>query len=89
MSLRVAWTVDLAYWTDIPLTVDVNMLVTRMVAGERGIDRHAVDSSRGIYFMTEFNMLEGQLSVWEERGGGSRGRGLRVGRCSQFPDIAF
>ena len=25
MSLRVARTVDLAYWTDIPLTMDANM----------------------------------------------------------------
>ena len=94
-----AGTVDLAYWADIPLTVDANMskvmtfetrlMLTGMVVGERGVVRYAMDSSLSINFMTEFSTLESQPGFREEWGRRSGGRGLRVGRRSQFLDIAF
>ena len=98
-SLGMAGMVDLAYWADIPLTVDANMskvmtfetrlMVTGVTAGERGINRYTVDSSCSINFVTEFSMLKGQFSFRGEWGGRSRGRGLRVGGHSQLLDIVF
>ena len=87
--MRVARAVDFAYGADIPLTVDANMpkevtletrlVVVRMVARERSIDRYAMNGSRSINFMTEFSALEGQLDFGGERGGGSRWERLGVG----------
>ena len=98
-SLGMTRMVDLAYQADIPLAVDVNMskvmtfetqlMVLGVVAGERGIDQYAVDSSHSINFLTEFSTLEGQLGFRGEWGRRSRGRGLRVGRRSQFLDVMF
>ena len=78
--LRMAGAVDFAYWTDIPLTMDVNMsevmtlktqlMVMGVVMGERGINRYAMDSSCGVNFMTKFGMLEGQFNFRGEWGRG-------------------
>ena len=99
MLLGMTGTVDLAYQADMSLTVDVGvskvmtfktrLMVAGVVAGERGVNRYAVDSSCSINFMTEFGTLEGQLSFRGEWGRRSRGRELQVGRCSQFLDVVF
>ena len=69
MPLRMARAVVFAYRTDIPLTMDTNVskvmafetqfMVIRVVAGERGVDRYAMDGSSSVNFMTEFGTLEG------------------------------
>ena len=64
-------------------------MVTRVVTGEWGIDGYAMDSSRGIDFITKFSALEGQLDLRGERGGGSGWKRLGVGRCGQFFDVSF
>ena len=64
-------------------------MVMRMVRREGGIDRYAMNGSHGIDFMTKFGTLEGQLDFGGEWGGGSRWRGLQVGRCSQLFDLLF
>ena len=97
--MRVARAVDFANRADIPLAVDTNMakvvafearlMVARVVTGQWGIDGYAMDSSRGIDFMTEFNTLEGQLDLGGERGGRSRWERLGVGGHSQFLDVLF
>ena len=97
--MRVAGTVDLAYGADIPLTVDADMsevvtfetrlVVARMVVGERGVDWYAVNGSSGVNFVAEFSALEGQLDLRGEWGGGSRWKGLGVGRRGQFFDVSF
>ena len=97
--MRVARAVDFANRADVPLAVDTNMakvvalearfMVARVVTGEWGIDGYAVDSPRGINFMTKFSALEGQFSLRGEWGGGSGWKRLGVGRCSQFFDILF
>ena len=89
MSLRVTGAVDLAYGADIPLTVDADMskvvpletrfVVARMVVGEWGIDRYAMNGPSSINFVTEFSALEGQLDFGGEWGGGSRWEWLGVG----------
>ena len=91
-SLRVARTVNLAYGTDIPPTVDADMsevvtletrlVVARMVAGEWGVDWYAMNGSRGINFVAEFSALEGQFNFGGEWGGGSGWEQLGVGRHS-------
>ena len=87
--LRVARAVDLANWTDIPLTMDADvsevvtfetrLVVTRMVAGEWSIDWYAMNGSCGINFVTEFSALKGQLNFGREWGGGSSWEQLGVG----------
>ena len=87
--LRVARAVDLANWTDIPLTMDADvpevvtfetrLVVTRMVMGEWGVNWYAMNGSCGIDFMTEFSALEGQLDFGGEWGGGSGWERLGVG----------
>ena len=67
-SLRMAGTVDFAYWTNIPLTMDANMsqvvafearfMVVGVVMGERGIDQYAMNSSSSINFVTKFDSLD-------------------------------
>ena len=66
--MRVAGAIDFAYGADIPLAMDTNMaqvvafeasfMVARVVTGEWSIDGYAMDSSRGINFVMEFNVLE-------------------------------
>ena len=97
--LGVARAVDFANRADIPLTVDTNMaqvvafkarfVVTRVVTGEWGINRYAMDSSHGIDFVTKFSALEGQLDLRGKWRGGSGWERLGVGRCSQFFDVSF
>ena len=75
--MRVARAVDFAYGTNIPSTMDVNMakvvafearfVVTRVVAGEWGVDGYTMDSPSGIDFMTKFSALEGQFNFRGER----------------------
>ena len=99
MPLRVAGAVDFANRANVPPTVDANMakvvafearfMVARVVMGEWGIDGYAMDSPRGIDFMTKFSVLEGQLDLRGEWGGGSRWKGLGVGRRGQFFDVLF
>ena len=67
-ALGVARAVDLANRADVPLAVDMNMakvvafearfMVARVITGEWGVDGYAMDSSRGIDFMTKFSVLE-------------------------------
>ena len=91
-ALRVARAVDFTNGADVPLAVDVNMvkvmafearfMVARVVTGEWGVDRYAMDSSSGIDFMTKFSALESQLDLrgdWRRRSGWER---LGFGRCS-------
>ena len=87
--MRVTRAVDLANWTDIPLTMDADvpevvtfktrLVVVGMIAGEWGVDWYAVNGSCGINFMTEFSVLEGQFDLGGEWGGGSRWERLGVG----------
>ena len=66
--MRVARAVDFTNGADVPLAVDANMakvmafearfVVARVVTGEWGVDRYAMDSSSGINFMTKFSALE-------------------------------
>ena len=73
VALGVARAVDFANRADVPLAVDMNMakvvafeaqfMVTRVVTGEWGINGYAMDSPRGIDFMTKFSALEGQLDL--------------------------
>ena len=96
--LRVAGVVDFANQADVPLAVDMNVakvvafkarfMVVRVATGQWGIDGYAMDSSRGIDFMTEFNALEGPLVLGGERRGGSGWKRLGVGGCSQFFDVS-
>ena len=95
--LRMAGVVDLAYWANIPLTVDVDvsevmafetrLMIARMVVGEWSINWYIVNGSCGINLMMEFSALEGQLDFGGEWRGGSGWKRLGVGRCSQFLDI--
>ena len=72
-ALGVARTVDFANRADVPLAVDTNMakimafkarfMVARVVTGEWGVNGYAMDSSRGIDFVTKFSALEGQLGL--------------------------
>ena len=91
--------VGLTNWANIPSAVDANMakvvafetclMVARMVTGEWGVDKFAMDSPCGIDFMTKFGALEGELDLW---GNGRRGSGrewLGVGGRSQFFDVSF
>ena len=99
MSLRVAGVVDLASWTDIPLTVDANvskvvtfetqLMVAGMVAREWSVNQYTVNGPSGINFVTEFGTLKGQLDFGGEWGRESRWKGLWVGRCGQLFDISF
>ena len=57
--------------------------------GEWSIDAYAMDSSRGINFVTEFSALEGQLGFGGEWRGGSGWKRLGVGGRSQFLDVMF
>ena len=67
--MGVARAIDFAKRADVPLAVDANMaqvmalearfVVARVVTGEWGINGYAVDSSRGIDFVTKFSALEG------------------------------
>ena len=60
--------VDFANRADIPLAVDTDMakvvtfkarfMVARVVTGEWGVNGYAMDSPRGIDFMTKFSALE-------------------------------
>ena len=97
--MRVTRTVGLANGANIPSAVDVNMakvvafetcfMVARMVTGEWGVDRFAMDSPGGIDFVTKFGALEGELDF---RGNGRRRDGwewLGVGGRSQFFDVSF
>ena len=66
--MRVARAANLTNGTDVPPAVDVNMakvmafetrfMIARVVTGEWGVDRFAVDSSTGIDFMTKLSALE-------------------------------
>ena len=66
--MKVARAADFTNGADIPPTVDANMakvmalearfMVARVVTGERGVNRLAVDSPSGIDFVTEFSALE-------------------------------
>ena len=97
--MGVARAVNFANRADVPLVVDTNMakvmafkarfMVARVVTGEWGVDRYAMDSSRGIDFVAKFSALEGQLGL---RGDWRRGSGwerLGVGTRSQFIDVSF
>ena len=76
-ALGVAGAVDLANRADVPLAVDANVakvvtfearfMVARVITGEWGINGYAMDSSRGIDFMTKFSALESQLDVRGDR----------------------
>ena len=67
-ALGMARAVDLTNWADIPPAVDTNVakvmafetqfVVTRVVTGEWGVDRYAMDSPCGIDFMMKFSTLE-------------------------------
>ena len=97
--MRVARVFDFANQADVPLAVDMNMakvvafearfMVVRVVTGEWGVDGYALNSPHGIDFMTKFSMLEGQLGLRGEWGGGSRWKRLGVGRRSQFFNVSF
>ena len=97
--MGVTRTVGLANWANIPSAVDTNMakvvafetclMVARVVTGEWGVDKFAMDSPSGIDFVTKFGALEGELDLW---GNGRRGNGwewLGVGGRSQFFDVSF
>ena len=97
--MGVARTVGFANWANIPSAVDANMaevvafetcfMVARMVTGEWGINKFAMDSPHGIDFVTKFGALEGELDLW---GNGRRRNGwewLGVGGRSQFVDVSF
>ena len=91
--------VDFANQADVPLAVDTNMakvvalearfMVARVVTGEWGIDGYAMDSPRGINFMTKFSALEGQLNLGGDRRRRSGWEWLGVGGRSQFFDVSF
>ena len=67
-------TVDFADGANIPSAVDTNMaqvvtfetrlMVARMVTGEWGVDKFAVDCPCGIDFVAKFGALEGELDLW-------------------------
>ena len=69
VALRMAGAVNFTYGANVPLAVNTNVakvvalearfMVAGVVLGEWSIDRYAVDSSRSIDFMTEFDALEG------------------------------
>ena len=90
--MRVARAVDFTNGADVPLAVDANMakvmafeaqfVVARVVTGEWGVDRYAMDSSSGIDFMMEFSTLESQLDLWGDWGRRSGWKRLGVGRRS-------
>ena len=97
--MGVTRTVGLANGANIPSAVDANMaevvaletcfMVVRMVTGEWGVDKFAMDSPRGIDFVTKFGALEGELDLW----GNGRRRGgwewLGVGGRGQFSNVSF
>ena len=66
--------VGFANWADIPSAVDANMakvvaleaclMIARVVTGEWGIDKFAMDSPRDIDFVTKFGALESKLDLW-------------------------
>ena len=70
--------VGLANWADIPSAVNANvakvvtfearLVVMRMVTGEWGIDKLAMDSPRGIDFVLKFDALKGKLDFRGNRG---------------------
>ena len=83
---------DFADWTDVPLTVDVDMskvvafkasfTVVGMGTRKGCIHGYSMDGSRGAGFMTKFHVLDSELSF---RGEGRRGCGrgnLQVSGCS-------
>ena len=98
-TLRVARAANFTNGTDVPPAVDANMakvmafearfVVARVVTGEWGVDKFAMDGPSGIDFMAKFGTLEGEFDFW---GNGRRGSGwerLGVGRRSQFFDVSF
>ena len=97
--MGVARAIDFANRADVPLAVDTNMakvmafearfMVVRVVTGEWGVDGYAMDSSRGIDFVTKFSTLEGQFDFGGEGRGGSGWERLGVCRHSQFLDVSF
>ena len=66
--MRVARAADFTNGTDVPPAVNANMAevmafearfaVARVVTGEWGVNRFAVDSPCGVDFMTKFSALE-------------------------------
>ena len=80
--MRVARAVDFTNGADVPLAMDADMakvvalearlMVARVVMGEWGVNRYAMDGSSGINFMTKFSALESQLDL---RGDWRRGSG--------------
>ena len=72
--MGVTRTVGLANRADIPSAVDANMaevvafeaclMVARVVTGEWGVDRFAMDSPSGIDFVLKFCALEGEFDLW-------------------------
>ena len=97
--MGVTRTVGLANWADIPSAVDANvakvvafetrLMVARMIMGEWGIDKFAMDSPCGTNFVMKFGALEGQLDLWGNWGRGSGREQLGVGGRSQFFDVSF
>ena len=87
-----AGAVDFANRADVPLAVDTNMakvvafearfMVAGVVTGEWGINGYAMDSPRGIDFMTKFSALESQLSLRGDQRRRSGWERLGVGRHS-------
>ena len=76
--MRVARAADFTNRTDIPPTVDTNMakvmafearfMVARVVTGERGVNRLAVDGPSGVNFMTKFSALKGEFDLGGDGG---------------------
>ena len=71
------------------MAFEARFVVARVVTGEWGINRFAVDSPSGINFMTKFSALKGEFDFGGDGGRGSGWEWLGVGRRSQFFDVSF
>ena len=97
--MRVARAANFTNGTDIPPAVNANMakvmafetrfVVARVVTGEWGVNRFAMDSPIGINFMTKFSALKGEFVLGGDGGRGSGWEWLGVGRRSQLFDVSF
>ena len=76
--MRVARAANFTNGADVPPAVDANMakvmalearfVVARVVTGEWGVNRFAVDSPSGINFMTKFGALKGEFDLGGDGG---------------------
>ena len=97
--MGVARVADFTNGADIPSTVDANMakvmafetrfVVARVITGEWGVNRFAVDSPSGINFMAKFGALKGEFDFGRDGGRGSGWEWLGVGSRSQLFDVSF